>query len=356
MAGVEHLLERAALAMSTPKQDPRRLLFHDHVASVDRNPQVLAERLAQHYHLLDFAPRQGHERTFLHRTSTASCGGLVLSGGYTTPIQGRIGERPHIGSVNFMVSGSVSYRSEDGDIQLNPGQPLFFSPGAAYDYAIDGHFNGVVFQLDLNRIRRTAAAMAGLGVSPRRFCPDLERVRVLAPHDPRSRELINVLTQAFTLLDHPELEGMGILQHLPLDDLIYRTLAMLLCPGLESLGSPGSRQRGDREQVFDELVEWARVNLRTPISLSQLEERSGYSRRHLQLSFQARFGCGPIQWIRQQRLEQARQRLLNASPQDTVATVAADFGFSSLSAFSREFRNRFGLRASDLLREGKRRI
>lgn len=167
MAGGEHLLGLAAVAMSTPKRDPRRLLFQDHCASVDRNPQALAERLAQHYHLLDFAPRQGHERTFLHRTSTASCGGLVLSGGYTTPIQGRIGERPHIGSVNFMVSGSVSYRSEDGDIQLNPGQPLFFSPGAAYDYAIDGHFNGVVFQLDLNRIRRTAAAMAGLGVSPK---------------------------------------------------------------------------------------------------------------------------------------------------------------------------------------------
>jgi hypothetical protein len=46
--------------------------------------------------------------------------GLVLSGGHTTPIQGRIGERPHVGSVNSMVSGCVSYRSEDREIQLNP--------------------------------------------------------------------------------------------------------------------------------------------------------------------------------------------------------------------------------------------
>jgi AraC-like DNA-binding protein len=27
-------------------------------------------------------------------------------------------------------------------------------------------------------------------------------------------------------------------------------------------------------------------------------KRSGYSRRNLQLVFQHRFGCGPIQWVR----------------------------------------------------------
>ena len=177
----------------------------------------------------------------------------MLSGGYTTPIQGRIGERPHVGSVNFMVGGCVSDRSEDREIQLNPWRPLFFSPGAGYDYTVDGHFNGVVFQLDLKRIRRTAAAMAGLGVSPRRFRHDLERVRVLAPHDPR-----------------------------------------------------------------------------TPISLSQLEERSGYSRRHIQLSFQQRFGCWPIQWIRQQRLEQAHQSLL---PSASAAFRCSAVNSATVSAF-----------------------
>ena len=39
---------------------------------------------------------------------------------------------------------------------------------------------------------------------------------------------------------------------------------------------------------------------------------------------------------------------------DSVGSIAARFGFSSVSVFSRDFSNQFGLRASDLLREGKR--
>ena len=91
-----------------------------------------------------------------------------------------------------------------------------------------------------------------------------------------------------------------------------------------------------------------------PINLTILEQRSGYSRRFLQLAFQQRFGCGPMQWIRQQRLEQARLSLLNPQDDDSVGCVAARFGFSSVSVFSREFHRRFGSRPSDVLREGRR--
>ena len=39
----------------------QQLIFHDGVAHVDRDPQVLADRLAQHYSLLDFGARPGFE-------------------------------------------------------------------------------------------------------------------------------------------------------------------------------------------------------------------------------------------------------------------------------------------------------
>lgn len=342
-------------ASLTPPHHPRRLLFHDHLAREDRDPQVLAERLAQHYAMLDFAPRRGHERSFLHRTSSCRSGELLLTGGYTTPIQGEIGEQPGMGAVNVLVSGAARYRTDRGqEIRLSPEQPLFFSPGAGYQYAVEEHFNGVVFQIDLARLQHTAAAIAGLGVSARRFGLDLDRVRGIQPHGEPSRELLRVLGTAFRLLDHPALESTGMLPHLQLDDLIYRTLALLLCPQLAQLGSAETDPGSGSRQVFSELVEWVQANLHQPLSLSQLEARSGYSRRHLQKAFQQRFGCGPIQWVRQQRLEQARQALLQAEPGTTVAAVAARFSFSSLSVFSREFRLRFGLCARDVLREGQR--
>ena len=182
----------------------------------------------------------------------------------------------------------------------------------------------------------------------------LFRSRALQPHSARGRQLLNVLTSAFRMLDHPELEALGTLRHLQLDDLIYRNLALLLCPQLDVLGQESSDDRSCRERNFDDLLEWIRANLHHRISLSQLEQRSGYSRRSLQLAFQHRYASGPIQWIRKQRLEQARQALLHAAPDDTVASVGARFGYTSLAMFSRVFSKQFGLTPSQVLREGLR--
>ncbi len=102
------------------------------------------------------------------------------------------------------------------------------------------------------------------------------------------------------------------------------------------------------------MLEWIGANLQSPINLTQLEQRSGYSRRNLQLAFSQRFGCGPIQWVRRQRLGLARQHLLNPSPSDSVAGISSKLGFSNLSAFSRDFHNTYGIRPSEMLREGRR--
>lgn len=333
------------------------LAFHDHEAVVDHDPDVLAARLAQHYSLLDFGPRPGFERSFLHRSVTAAAGSLVLSCGYTSPIQGAIGEREGVGSINLCCLGSVTYHVEGRELRITEQQPLFFAPGQEYRYSVD-HFNGLAFHVDLARLRDTAAAIAGLGASPRRFQAELEAPRALLMQGGRRERLLRLLRREFALLDDPSLEGTAELSHLCIDDLIYRTLALLLCPGLvDPEATRGRRAEAalERERRFEQLLEWIRAHLAEPISLTVLEQRSGYSRRHLQLAFQQRFGCGPIQWVRQLRLEQARLALLSPSLTDSVSTIAARFGFNSVSVFSRDFVNQFGLRASDLLREGRRR-
>lgn len=347
-------MESSPAGFRAPSPAEVRLPFHDQFAQVDRDPEHLAQLLAQHYSLVDFGPLPGTEASFMHRSTTCAAGELLLSCGYSSPLLGTIGERPEVGSINLLTSGEVVYGSEGREYIIDPDRPLFFSPGPSYSYVIKEHFNGVVFDLDIKRLKRTAAAIAGLGVSERRFSGDLDRARAIHLHNHRSRHLLQVLMQTFSLLDHPELHDSGDLNHLQIDDLIYRTLALLLFPQLEHLSNTQDTRSAGRERVFEDLLEWIQAHVRQPINLSQLEQRSGYSRRNLQLAFQQRFGCGPIQWVRQQRLEQARSELLNPQPGDTVATIAERFGFSSLSVFSRDFSGRFGLRPSDLLREGRR--
>jgi AraC-like DNA-binding protein len=336
------------------EQASQKLAFNNHLATVDLDPTVLAERLAQHYAVLDFAPCQGHEASFMHRTSTCKAGDLLLSGGYTTPVQGTIGAREGFGSINLLLSGGINYECDGQNLPVNSERPLFFCPGKEYKYTIQGHFNGVVFDIDLERLKKTAAAIAGIGISERRFASQLDFSRAIQPEDERSQQLISLLRQSFRLLDFQDLRSGGELDLLNVDDLIYRILALILCPNLAQIIQNEPVTRSGREQIFEDLLEWLRANLHTPVKLSQLEERSGYSRRNLQLAFQQRFGCGPIQWVRQQRLEQARQDLLNPSPGDSVAAIAKRYGFSSLAVFSRDFRGHFGMPPSQLLREGKR--
>jgi len=331
------------------------LLFHDEFAQVDRDPEMLAGRLALHYALLDFGPRPGYERSFLHRSSSAVAGDMTFSCGYLSPIQGSVDDREGVGSINLCCSGDGVYHLGRQELHINTDQPLFFSPGLGYRYSVN-YFNGVAFHFDLRRLREAAVAIAGLGASPRRFAGRFEVPRLIAMDEARQQRLLRLLRREIALLDDPLLQEGPELSHLAIDDLIYRTLALLFCPELAvSAEADGRRSRSAlRERHFEELLEWVRAHLTEPIRLTALEQRSGYSRRSLQLAFQQRFGCGPMQWVRRQRLEQARQALLQPGATDSVSEIAARYGFRNLSMFSRDFSSHFGLRPSELLRDARR--
>ena len=325
------------------------LVFHDQQAVVDLDPQALATKLAQHFPVQDFAPRNPLHNPFRHRASTAVAGDLTLTSGYTSPIHGRIGDNPGVGAINICYQGESSYGVDGNTFHIHAEAPLYFNPGFSYNYTT-GHYNGLVLHVDLQRMQNTAAAIGGMGLSGRRFAADLQRPQVVSMTEERQAKLLITLRRAFALLDAPELQARGDLEVLQIDDLIYRILALALCPQLD-----GGEEKGlSRELIFEDLLEWIGANLQSPINLSQLEQRSGYSRRNLQLAFSQRFGCGPIQWIRRQRLGLARQHLLNPSPSDSVAGISSTLGFSNLSSFSRDFHNTYGIRPSEMLREGRR--
>ena len=106
--------------------------------------------------------------------------------------------------------------------------------------------------------------------------------------------------------------------------------------------------------LIDELVDWIHAHCHQPISLSELERRSHYSRRSLQYAFKTRFGCGPMQYLRRQRLWLARQQLTLPGTDSSVGAVARSCGYLSLASFSRDFQRRFGIAPSRLLAQRRR--
>jgi AraC family transcriptional regulator len=77
------------------------------------------------------------------------------------------------------------------------------------------------------------------------------------------------------------------------------------------------------------------------VSLDELSQAAGISRCHFAHMFARATGQPAIRYMRGRRLSEAARVLANGSPD--ILSVALDFGYGSHEAFTRAFRDQFGL-------------
>ena len=104
---------------------------------------------------------------------------------------------------------------------------------------------------------------------------------------------------------------------------------------------------------LDDLVDYIQANTCLDLTLTDLEERSHYSARHLQNLFREKFGCSPMQFVRKQRLSKAMEALQTADDNETVTNISRNVGYRSTSSFIKEFRHQFGVTPSKVLRASR---
>lgn len=99
-------------------------------------------------------------------------------------------------------------------------------------------------------------------------------------------------------------------------------------------------------------MEYASARLDHPLTVAELAEAAGVSVRALQQGFRQAIGCSPLSWLRDRRLERARDELRAAQPGDgtLVTDVALRWGFSHFGRFAQLYARRFGERPSETLR------
>ncbi|MFG0334848.1 MAG: helix-turn-helix domain-containing protein [Maioricimonas sp. JB049] len=90
-----------------------------------------------------------------------------------------------------------------------------------------------------------------------------------------------------------------------------------------------------------EAIRFAELNLATPPSVTKLAEIAAMSRYQLDRRMRRVFGLTTGQWLMKLRIDLAR-RLLQETDR-TMATIAAETGYSDQSAFTRQFRRATGL-------------
>lgn len=113
---------------------------------------------------------------------------------------------------------------------------------------------------------------------------------------------------------------------------------------ISRISEAGEEQRAERgglpSRSVRRIEEYVRENLSQPISLEELSEIAGLSKRHFLRSFQASVGMTPYKYVLALRIAEAKRQLSETS--NSITDVALATGFGHAQHFSTSFRNAAG--------------
>jgi|LauGreDrversion4_2_1035121.scaffolds.fasta_scaffold33334_7 AraC-like DNA-binding protein len=253
-------------------------------------------------------------------------------------------------SLTMCLHGSHCHRDGTYSTQINSGN-IFVNPRNGGKTSI-GYIASINFPLEHKRLDRIIRSMNGEVAKDRLQSPWIFGQQEAAKGGDGASSLFAI----FNFIDNLLLEGAYLATGLSLDDQIYRLLALSLFQAEGKLEEIESRWRFDTSNWtnrLDDLVDYIHQNAHLNLTLTDLEEQSHYSGRHLQNMFKEKFDCTPMQFVRRQRLSAAMEKLQTADLDDTVTTIARDMGYRYTSNFSCDFQREFGVSPSVVLRSSR---
>lgn len=135
-----------------------------------------------------------------------------------------------------------------------------------------------------------------------------------------------------------------------LDEALMRNFVLMLAGDRLALDAGASATVA--RHPLDKVCQYILTHLHGRITVNELAQAGAMSERALQYAFRDRFQCTPMQWVKHQRLLEARRLLRQADDRESVARIALACGFVNLGAFAVEYRRTFGERPSETLRTG----
>jgi AraC family transcriptional regulator len=106
----------------------------------------------------------------------------------------------------------------------------------------------------------------------------------------------------------------------------------------------------DHSDCIAEVMRYIRKNISEPLDRETLAAVAGFSIPHFHRVFTAHVGESAISYIRRIRLERAARKLRMGAVDITEVALAA--GYDTHAAFSKAFKQQFGLRPSEFRQLG----
>ena len=194
----------------------------------------------------------------------------------------------------------------------------------------------VCIRFDYQRLNETYAVMAGFE-KPRNWVAKPQTLPLNTSQFSFSEQFAKLFQQIDALESNTDsLRNQGF------SESIYRLIVIMLHPELVDAAIPDSPKDIRPRNEIRRLCEFMNANLTKPISLTEMEEKSGLSARVLQYEFQRSFGLRPREWLLKQRLHAAHALLDKPDQEIKLTSLAYDFCFASPSDFARRYQAQFG--------------
>jgi len=99
-------------------------------------------------------------------------------------------------------------------------------------------------------------------------------------------------------------------------------------------------------------LEAMRLNYRQQLTVGELARLAGMSVSSFHRQFKAATGTSPIDWLKRERINQAKKRLIETD--DTIASIAEETGYYDQFYFSRDFKKMTGLSPTEYRQRERR--
>ena len=287
-------------------QDPR--------AAVIKLRQELARKIAQHAQLSGETPTLISGLSLYRRTEPTACFRATYEPSITVFVQGR--KRINLTATSI----SATHRP------FSCRQSMFLPKVKSSKHRNSCPFSLLFLRLDMPMVRE---------VISRDELPEPQRS--VQSHGIAVGEttvgLLAACHRLIELLDTPD--DIPFLGHLIQHEIVYRILRTPQGERLRAIATTG-----DLSHRTARAISWLSANYTKPLHMEELAAvaRMGVSTLHHQ--FRALTAMSPLQYQKQLRLQNARQRMLMDGFDATSAAYAV--GYESVSQFTREYRRFFG--------------
>lgn len=243
---------------------------------------------------------------------------------------------PDLIYVQVLLKGSALYRQSTTRIEARSAQLVLQEARAVTRKDWVGPTQLMAFRLSRRALERLAArTMGALGSRPLDFDTiqviDLERVPTLWHH---ILMIYNDLLEPTPFLTGPSAEhAEQILLHLLLQSI----------PNSHSGMQFSAPDQSAAPYYVRRVEDFIRNRAREQIDIEDMIRAAGVSARSIYLGFRRFRDTTPMAYLKEVRLNLARQALLEAPENKAmpVTLIALDCGYANPSQFSRDYRNRF---------------